>query len=763
MKSRRQLAVIMFTDIVGYTPLMQEDEQLALRLLSKNRQLQKPIIEKNNGNWLKELGDGVLASFNTVTDAVYAAAEIQKSIEEIPNLQLRIGIHLGEVVFENKDVFGSGVNIASRIESVAPIGGVLVSESVHKNIINKKGITSIFHGEVQLKGVSEPIKVFRLNIDNWKGTKISTDGMEKSSINGWIDILQYVHRKQILRIGVVITCIGLSYFILQNIFWNKYRLPSIQSQEKSIAVLPFISLSSDPEKQYLADAVMDAVLLHLSKIEKLRVITRTSVERYRHTTMTIPEIAVELNVQHILEGSFQKYGEQANLIVQLSNAQKNEDHLWAKEYTRDWSDIFKVQSQVAQNIAHELKAVITPEEKQIIEKIPTTNLTAYDFYQRGREELIRYQLDQSLKGALSKAEYFFFKAIEYDSMYAQAYTGLADVFWKRHYWDIFMSQNLVDSVLSYVNTALALDEQLGEAYVLRGNYYRLNYNRERAIVEYRKAIKYDPNLGEAYWQMGQLHEHDDLLESINNFHKAASLLRGSRLPQVTRRMGRAYAIAGLKEEAINYTTEALKLDGDSAAFYGLLMEIEDGAGNPEKSIEFGLKANSLDSTNSWVVYLLAIQHMFLGKNEEYLKYMKAHLRQIDLLKNPSPFTMFRIGHAYWVNGFKNEAERRFKTAQKFYDEMLGLGRHFSQDLHTFYNLAAINAFLGNREKAYEYLQIVNEKQRMPRWMVKDINHDPLFDSLRNEPEFRKVVKDVEKKYQAEHERVKNRLAHEGII
>ena len=136
--SKRQLAVIMFTDIAGYTSLMEEDEQEALRLLSVNRQLQRPIIEKYDGRWLKELGDGVLASFMTVTDAVNAAIEIQKSCKETPELKLRMGIHLGEVIFENDDVFGSGVNIASRIQSLAPEGGILVSDSVRKNLTNKK-------------------------------------------------------------------------------------------------------------------------------------------------------------------------------------------------------------------------------------------------------------------------------------------------------------------------------------------------------------------------------------------------------------------------------------------------------------------------------------------------------------------------------------------------------------------------------------------------------------------------------------------------
>ena len=156
----RQVAAIMFTDIVGYTALMDEDEQRAFELLKKNRQVQRPLIEKYNGKWLKEMGDGVLASFTTVTDAVFCAAAIQKTCEDEPDLKLRIGIHQGEVVFDGEDVFGSGVNIASRLEPLAPVGGILVSESVHNNLINKKDVESTYIGEKQLKNVKKPVKVY---------------------------------------------------------------------------------------------------------------------------------------------------------------------------------------------------------------------------------------------------------------------------------------------------------------------------------------------------------------------------------------------------------------------------------------------------------------------------------------------------------------------------------------------------------------------------------------------------------------------------
>ena len=155
MSQSRQLAAIMFTDIVGYTALMGEDEQKAFELLKKNRSVQRPIIEKFNGRWLKEIGDGVLASFSTVSDAVYCAKEIQETCQNEPDLSLRIGIHLGEVVFEGNDVFGDGVNIASRLEPLAPVGGILVSESVHRNLGNKQGIDTLFVREESLKNVKD--------------------------------------------------------------------------------------------------------------------------------------------------------------------------------------------------------------------------------------------------------------------------------------------------------------------------------------------------------------------------------------------------------------------------------------------------------------------------------------------------------------------------------------------------------------------------------------------------------------------------------
>ncbi len=564
------------------------------------------------------------------------------------------------------------------------------------------------------------------------------------------------------KIASYISFIVIVGLIVVNIIPRTNTSKEAEILDKSIAVLPFISLSDDPEKQYLADGTMEAILLHLSKIENLRVMARTSVEQYRETDKTATMICQELDVAYLLEGSFQKYGDEARLIVQLIES-GGEGHLWANEYNRNWKEIFTVQSEVAQLVAKELQAVITPEEKELIEKKPTTSLTAYDFYQRGREEHEKYLLDNTNRVALERAEYLYHEALEYDSAFARAYTGLAMVYRNKHYWETFLTENFLDSMVILADIALSFDDQLAEAYSLRGDYYRIHNNKEEAINEYDKAIKFNPNDWSAYYRKGSLYSHDDLVKAIDNYQKAASLHRGSSLPELYWQIGRMYAMAGFKETAYDYVKEALKLDDDSAAYYRSLTEIEDGSGNFEKAIEFGKKSYAIDSTDYWVIYLLGINHSYLGKYEEYLEYIKKYQEILKTLDYPHPWGINWTGYAYWANGFEEEAEYYFNTALEFYNDIIELGRFFLQDLHTYYSLAALHAFLGDKDKAYENLELMNQNEGMPKWMIKDINNDPLFESIRDEPEFQQIVRDVEAKYQAEHERVRQWLEENDML
>jgi class 3 adenylate cyclase len=256
MPQFRQLAAIMFTDIVGYTALMGKDEQKAFSILAKNRELQKPIIEKYNGRWIKELGDGVMASFTTVSDAVNAAQEMQEKCNQLNEFSLRIGIHQGEIVFEGDDVFGDAVNVASRIQAIAPVRGIAVSETVHHDLVNKPGVKTRFIKTERLKNVKEPVKIFEV-VTDIASIKISD---KKSS---FLTKSTSVQRKQVVIAGILLLLIAAGYFIYSSSKSNGKNL-----SEKSIAVLPFVNMSNDPEQEYFSEGVMEEILNHLARVSE---------------------------------------------------------------------------------------------------------------------------------------------------------------------------------------------------------------------------------------------------------------------------------------------------------------------------------------------------------------------------------------------------------------------------------------------------------------------------------------------------------------
>src|SRR5688572_8873379 len=307
MSQTRQLAAIMFTDIVGYTALMGDDEQKAFELLKKSRELQKPLIEQNNGRWIKELGDGILASFYTVTDAVLCAGTIQQTCSSTPNLQLRIGIHLGEVIFEDNDVFGDGVNIASRLQAIAPVGGIWVSESVHNNISNKKGFRSQFVREENLKNVKEPVRIYEVSVDVAEQAATVISSAREIKV----------------------------------------------SPAKSIAVLPFVNMSNDPEQEYFSDGMAEEIINSLSHLKDLNVAGRTSSFQFKGKNLDLRQIGKKLNVSYVLEGSVRKQGDRLRITGQLVNVDDGY-HIWSEKFDRQINDVFAIQDEIALAITEKL-------------------------------------------------------------------------------------------------------------------------------------------------------------------------------------------------------------------------------------------------------------------------------------------------------------------------------------------------------------------------------------------------------------------------
>jgi TolB-like protein/AraC-like DNA-binding protein/Tfp pilus assembly protein PilF len=468
-----------------------------------------------------------------------------------------------------------------------------------------------------------------------------------------VELISKKHKQAKILTGLfvgLIVLIPFSVFLI-----NKVSKTAIK--EKSIAVLPFKYLSNDTHNQYLADGMMDAILLNLSKIKDLRVISRTSVEQYRKSDKTAASIGREQDVAYLLEGSFQKVDNQIRLIVQLIRT-KDEHHVWSDNYDRSWEDIFAVQSEVAEKVAHELQAAITPEEKQLIRKVPTINLTAYDYYQRGKD--IYDSNTDSI--SMERARHLFRKALELDSTIALAYTGLAKIYQNKNFWKTYFSEDFFDSTLIFANKALTFDDKCSDAFVLKGVRYNQLGETESAIKEFNKAIKYNPNDHYAYRNLAFINREiqDDHVEGLRNLFECAKRYHGEYFSNILWEIGYSFWLVGHYEQAEHYYQEKLKLDGDSLSlltFKAWIAENTEIWYQINKRIyESGEKSNiSVDLINSCIN-----SQRFEEAYEYAMKYVS--LMEED---NEIPFHSARIiGYTCWKVGKTEDASYYFNLQKK---------------------------------------------------------------------------------------------------
>lgn len=559
---------------------------------------------------------------------------------------------------------------------------------------------------------------------------------------------------------VVLACVALAKLNIIGI--GKYA-GGPATPEKSIAVLPFINDGPDTANVYFINGIMEDILNNLQKIRDLRVVSLASVEQYKSKTRpSLPEIAKKLNVNYIIEGSGQKSGNKLVLRVQLIAA-VNEKRLWHKSLDKEIKepkDIYNIQSRITKAIASELKAGITPEEKELIDKIPTKNLSAYDFYMRGRDELNNYwnrENDYANCKNAKKAEDLFHRALEYDSTFAQVYVGLANICWDKYYF----SGNLLDTVMILTDNALSFDDQLAEAYYIKGNYYNKIKEPEKVIEVLDKVLKFNPNDFSAYcgkgWQFKNL---GDYVKAFDIYYNAVG--RGSEKEQLDILWSLAYFYSdlGFIDKAKYYYSEIFKLDGDSLWYYSGLAGIEQDLA---KANDLLLKKYKLDTTDIGIFNNLGTNYLILAQYKESLECFKKVNKEASPDGNLLKWNMQHIGLAYWKNGFRKEADYYFDKHIETCNNENKLSGARSKLLLTYYDLAGIYAFRGEKDKAYENLRIFNHGQIVPLWQLRLLKTDPLFDSIRNELEFQHIVQDIETMYLAEHERVRKWLEEQGKL
>jgi adenylate cyclase len=467
MSQSRRLAAIMFTDIVGYTALMGDDERKGLEILARSREIQKPVIQQYHGTWIKEIGDGVLASFSTVSDAVSCAVAIQQACINNRELKLRIGIHQGEVIFEDNDVFGDGVNIASRIQSIAAPGSIYVSSSVQNNIANRKEFETRFVKEEKLKNVKDAIKIYEIV---YTGT---SSALYKSE--------------------------------------SKFY----QTAKASIAVLPFVNMSNDPEQEYFCDGISEEIINALTQLNNLRVIARTSAFAFKGKNMDVREIGNALDVENLLEGSVRKAGNNLRITTQLVRADSG-SHLWSNRYDRVMEDVFAIQENIAESVATALRGMLTYEEKEAIRR-PETNIEAYEYFLKGRQLFHQLALKDALK--------FFERAIELDPEYALAYAGLADTYGWLYDWEGSNDSDL-NAAVKNSEKALALAPALSESHASRAFVLSLCKRYDEAEREFEEAIRLNPNSYDAYYYYARTcFARGQFEQSAELFRKASEVRR----------------------------------------------------------------------------------------------------------------------------------------------------------------------------------------------------------------------------------------------
>jgi TolB-like protein len=594
-----------------------------------------------------------------------------------------------------------------------------------------------------------------------KSQEIKSTEDEKKSIQVPKKRLIGLISSMILLIAIVVTVL---YF--SNIIGD--RKPA-KELEKSIAVLPFRNDSPDSTNKYFIEGTMEAILDNLCKIADLTVISRTSVEQFRSTTKPIREIAKLLNVNYILEGSGQKYGNDIRLTVQLIDA-VNDKHIWSSPYEGVADNIFKLQNQISQAIATELKAIIVPEEKQLIEKIPTKNMVAFNLFSQARSEHMKYWMENTNIAGLNRAMILYHRTLLKDSTYAQAYSGLAMAYIDKYYAQSGLKTNFLDSTIIYANKALRYNDRLDEAFYVKGNYYSITGDYDRALQEFNEAIKINPNYSWAYTDRSGLYYVKiwDTYNAFNDRFKSIQLEHGPFRPAMLRSLGQMFSEFEFPETARYYNEEALKLDNDSITYLNNLMYFELYQ-NTSVALELSDKVLKRDPSN-----LDALWHE-LDCYELMSRYKDAYSTALNILQiynkmDYSPQDGWQdIGYVFWKTGHIKEAKFYFDKQIDLCEKRLKID---PKDDFPKLTLIQVYAALGEKGKALQLLNVINDQldERLKKGThvvsvpyIYYLKYDPLLDNLRSDPLFQKLEDHVEKVYYVTHEKLKVWLEEKGML
>ncbi|MEO1030398.1 MAG: adenylate/guanylate cyclase domain-containing protein [Bacteroidota bacterium] len=481
MSKKRLLAAIMFTDIEGYTSLMSHSEENALSIRERHRSTFENTTAAYNGEIVQYFGDGTLSIFTSALEAVQCAIELQMAFLQEPKIPIRIGIHMGDILYTNDDIVGDAVNIASRIESCAVSGSVLISDKVHDQIRNHREIKAKFIDAYELKNVEHAMPLFA----------IANDGLvvpKREDIKGKLkNTTKNKGKRHLNKMAFVIYALSLALIALSVFAFFHFTKAHTVADDLSIAVLPFDNLSDGHESVFFSDGITEDILTQLSKLKELHVISRTSVMQYRGSKKTIPEIAKELGVSYILEGSIRTYNDDIRITAQLIDASTDE-HIWSENYDRKLTNVFDIQTEVSNKIADALQVNLSFEEEQNLKIVSTQSIEAYKRYVEGRKEA-----DKRTKESIANSVLLYKDAIAIDPNYAVAYAEIANSIYLETYYSGRDPQEAAELANSYLDQAEQINDKVSRIYTVRGLINNTYRNYEVAEANFKKAIALSPN------------------------------------------------------------------------------------------------------------------------------------------------------------------------------------------------------------------------------------------------------------------------------